>query len=180
MILFQDYSDAAKLAYNDAVIFSTRYLPPRDFFAQDTHMDFELTIARLKLFVLKQTACRIIPDFDLLPVKNFASWLARTKDGKGAIFLFARQMMNWEQTSRMPQRVQKIRSIIHELGHIRLTPKLLISAKPGEITIPASPEEERVAWVYCLNFLAVILGEYSLNSRIQTPIGIDDAPKLFL
>jgi hypothetical protein len=76
--------------------------------------------------------------------------------------------------------VQMLRSLIHELGHLRLSEALMETIGGnaiGKKFVPATPAEEQKAWVFAFMFLGLLIGAYAFQTR-RDERDCDDAPKL--
>lgn len=184
MLLESEYNRAFKLAREDAASIIRDFIKSDLFFQQDDkdRAGYARVISRLAHFAHRNFGV-IIHQFDYEDVPGFASWLVRSGNGTGGIALYRTQMAKWAAKTKMPLHVQMIRSIIHEFGHLRLSPHILMDTllpRKGakhQIAPHASPLEEELAWVYACSLLGIMLGDYSFHSRKYR---VDDAPRLFL
>ena len=135
-------------------------------------------IPSLALFIVNLTGATI-QNFRSLPAPNYGSWLFTTSAGNSSIYLDQRQMTVWHQETGMPLDIQQLRSIVHELGHLRMNLRLAAGKSGHGFVEPSYPEEEEAAWIYAMLFIGLILGDYSFNSR-KPPDDCDDVPKLRL
>ncbi len=150
---------------------SKRFCDPQDETEERARMP---ALAR---FVFDLTGATI-QNFQQLPAKNYASWLFAASIGQTSIYLDERQMISWHQQTKVPVRSQQIRSIVHELGHLQFSLRLL-TGQTGTFVSPSYPVEEEKAWVYGIFFLGLLVGDYSFHCR-HAPYHCDDAPKLRL
>lgn len=118
----------------------------------------------------------IVVPLNKLPEAHFSSWLFLSAEDEINIVLDLEMMRSWSQTSGLPFAIQRIRSIIHELGHIIFSTHLIFNAKAGSFMPKATAKEEEVAWVYTFAFLACLVGDYSLTVRASRDT--DETPKL--
>ena len=132
----------------------------------------------LKEFVEKTTAGKIQDIYyRKLPRRGFSSWLFHVGDGNYQIALDDEQINEWEKETGLPAGVQKIRSILHEVGHYHLSK----GAQPNEGSGPAffkdsEPYEETQAWHYAMSFLGIVIGSYAADARDSNKP--DDSAKL--
>lgn len=109
---------------------------------------------------------------------GYASWLYIV-DNKFRIVVDVQQIDLWSTGhASPPPAVQKIRSIIHELGHILLHGEQLKPTQAVGPVVSVSPVQEAAAWVFAMTFVGVLLGCYSEHSRSAHQC--DDAPRVFL
>ena len=125
--------------------------------------DERAKLPALARFVFDLTGATI-QSFNALPAREYASWLFAISDVTTAIYLDEGQMHNWHQRTGMPVEVQKVRSIVHEVGHLQFSVRLL-TCPPNQFVPPSYPEEEEKAWVYAMTFLGVVMGDYSRSCR---------------
>lgn len=188
MIALDELNTVAQSAHRDAADFL--YIKDSvGFFSQgkphytDQHLDYISNIAKLKIFLRAQY--EILVPFELDdtpgPCSGYASWLTVSNETpKGAIQLFVKPMIVWHEQTRIPQGVQKIKTILHELGHVCMTPRLLQRTPNagGPYDLRATEEEEEIAWVYAIAFLGVLVGDYS--RQMQSKFLTDDTPRVYL
>jgi len=185
MLSVADFTMACSTAREEAGKLS-KDLDSSEFFDQDKDdkSGYARVIARLKHFIHRTCRGTLILHLTYDDVPGFASWLVRSGNGTGGIALYVTQMVKWAAKTKMPLHVQKIRSIIHELGHIKLSPHLLQNTLPPaprqdvRRSPYASPFEEEMAWVFACAFMGFFLGDYSFNSRKDH--ARDDAPRFFI
>jgi len=116
-----------------------------------------------------------IDNFDKQKDHEFGAWLCCTEDWteefkKYKILLYPQQMEKLSESNDFPPIIQKIRCIIHELGHILMSPP-----KPDpEHSLPGtkeylaktqSPTNEEKAWIFTFCFFATIWGQHAFQIR---------------
>lgn len=165
------------MAHQEMVSF-LKWISAQDFFEQDHKgkSGYAMVIARLKLFLHCSHRITVHDLEEAQP--GFASWLLKCGDGKGGIALYSKTMASWAGRSGMPLHVQKIRCIIHELGHIKTNPDLLNNTPAAKNAPYATAEDEETAWAFTGAFLGLMLGRYS--KMIRATRLEDDAPKKFM
>ena len=122
MIELNEFEKVYRQAWADAKRFMAEFTQSVEFFEQGTTDDYVRAINGLKAFLNDADELGIV-DFvnvEMLPEPNFASWLMKTDEGHIGIGLLERQMKYWAKVGGMPVRAQKLRSIIHEIGHLRI------------------------------------------------------------
>lgn len=134
-------------------------------------------------FVQAHAKLRVL-ECERLPEPGFASWLHISSEAEGrptgaTIGVDTKLMGDWFKTSAMPMVCQMLRSVLHELGHYRLSPHLVDRAKPDGFSADASDEEEEKAWVYAFIFLGILAGAYARECR-KPEHNRDDVPKVYL
>lgn len=168
----------ANQAHEDAIAFlSQPNVNSKRFCDPQTQAEEHARLPALSLFVTNLTGATVVP-FKKLPHPNFASWLFSVSESDMAIYLDQRQMLVWQQQTGSDVQTQQIRSILHELGHLRLAPRLM-EGPTATFAPHATANEEENAWAYAMIFLALVLGDYCLNAR-QHPHNCDDTPKVRL
>ena len=187
-----DFGLACTTAYMDAEAFRTHYLSGtiRDFFDRRP-MNIYRAVSDLILFCADYAELEV-QTFAALPRPNFASWLMKLSSTRAGIALAISQMRQWEwmpdaqtvfQSRGIPLPTQKIRSLIHEVGHHHISDLCgLRRTTPEEevgLSRSADGREEELAWVYTFVFLSILLGDYSFLSRQGQP-ELDDVPKIFV
>lgn len=110
---------------------------------------------------------------------GYASWLW-VINSNFVIVVDVQQLDVWaKRDASPPVAVQKIRSIVHELGHILLHgTQLKPQNAPGPVA-SVDATQEAAAWVFAMTFVGVLFGCYSERSRNCHP-SCDDAPRLYL
>lgn len=175
------YRAAVDCAHAHALFFLEKIATSEAFFDQSAwpqSLYKSPQVIQVCQFAIKLHQLRTI-DVEYLPQERFASWLYRSSPDSYSIGLCSRQMITWQEQTGMPVVAQAIRSVIHELGHYKLSPRLLLRPSRGPFSISATPEEEEKAWVYTFIILGILLGDYSYNRR-KDPDESDDAPKVFV
>jgi hypothetical protein len=119
----------------------------------------------------------ILEDFKL-PGRDFASWLFTLSGDTMRIVVDQKRLRQWARVSRLPLDVQKVRSILHELGHLQLSDTLKKGRK-NRFTRSATAFEEERAWIYSMLFLALLMGDYARYNRTP-PRFADDTPRLLI
>ncbi|HEY0552240.1 MAG TPA: hypothetical protein VGF13_21750 [Verrucomicrobiae bacterium] len=171
-----DRTRIVQQAYEDAVAFlSQPNVNSKRFCDPQTKAEEHARLPALNLFVANLTGATVVP-FKKLPHPNFASWLFSVAPENMAIYLDQRQMVVWQQQTGATVQTQQIRSIAHELGHLRLAPRLQ-NGPLATFAPHATANEEENAWVYAMMFLALVLGDYCFSAR-QHPHNCDDTPKV--
>ena len=173
MINSKRFTQASQQAYLDVTQFFDECLPgpmpvfDRRFFGKDLIWAY--------IFAFKITGVGPV-GMGRLPRPGFSSWLMTSPDT--AIALFESQLTMWQQKPptrfAVRQELQKARTVLHEVGHIRLQPHLLRGSS-GVFAIPAEPGDEEQAWVYAGTVLALLLGDYAYLAR-TSPGGSDTTP----
>lgn len=133
-------------------------------------------VLRLIRFVQEKLDLNVL-GFKSLPASGFASWLFKSGHGSFTIAMDESQMKKWSRETGVPVEAQVVRSILHEVGHARLSPRLTEGQMQTFTPTPTAQEEE-IAWAYAMIFLSLLLGDYS-STRRRT-VNCDDAPKLLL
>lgn len=116
---------------------------------------------------------------------GYASWLMvdRRHGVPFGIALHSEQMRQWSQDPNLPtvyEDAQEARCILHELGHVRVTPNLLKRAAddprrpPAGLTAKADPEDEVGPWMYAVAILGTFLAQHALETRRK--VDTDNAP----
>ena len=156
-------------AYDLAKCFVENYLPPDADLTENYHgqIKYSPILGALANFVTDVSGTQIgLMEFD---PEGFASWLYADDFGLN-IVLDPRQMQIWAQQNALPIHTQRLRCVIHELGHIFLS-NIVPSAQPPTkygIQAQSVPErEEEKAWAFTFMFLAVLLGDYSYRRRVK-------------
>lgn len=186
MIAKGHFSDVSAVAYDCALSF-------RNEFMSEDALDLRSVgrrglasppiLSDLILYVQEVFECDIYPLE--ISEQGFASWLVISGDkaegsDRYSIALDNGPMMSWTAQTGMPLATQKIRSILHEIGHLHFSLK---THDPN--TVPfigvVQPIEEEKAWVFAMTFLGVLLGDYSFSSRdVVAGNGVDDSPSIIL
>ena len=109
--------------------------------------------------------------------RGYCSWLMALP--VPGIVVDRGQIRQWARDEGAPHaHLQEARVILHELGHVRLSPYLLASPGPGGLARRASPEEEELAWAYAMAVIALLLAAYARS--IRETKNMDDAPSIMV
>lgn len=135
-------------------------------------------VTTLSLFAYQVFGLRVLP-FNDAHRQGYASWLMKSSPATFNIAVFPRQMTAWWEANGVPRPVQFIRSIIHEIGHYKLSKYVTSDPSTPGFSPAASPEEEEKAWVFTFLFLAILVGDYSYRRR-KSIEDCDDCPKLMI
>jgi hypothetical protein len=176
MLTKQDFDTVCNAARDEATLFS-KFVTSHEIFEQDspTKIGYAYLIARLKHFMNRKHISVIDLDHH---ASGFGSWLMKTGDGEGGITIYRKQLAIWYTQTKLPLHVQQIRCIVHELGHIKLSPHLLKGTVRSQNAPHATPLEEEFAWLFTCVFLGAFLGDYSRQIRLGSLL--DDAPRKYL
>jgi hypothetical protein len=110
--------------------------------------------------------------------KGFSSWLM-VIDNTVAIAVDFKQMRGWSQDFNRVSNldIQISRAVLHEVGHIKLTPYLLgISQEDGGRVPPADPEDEVAPWAYAFAIIGILLSAYARNAHFKRKT--EDTPSI--
>ena len=125
-------------------------------------------------FARRFAGVRILQGLTRLPQTRYGSWLMVLPSP--AVVINAYQLRQWSQASGarrhvVPFELQVVRTVLHEIGHMRVSPYLLKRAGRRRFALPCKPSDEEAAWVYAIAALGILLGDYALHMREQD---IDD------
>jgi len=189
-----NFSLVCNKAHEDATEFHDNYLSgtTREFFDREPRLIKRAVSDVIKFCTLH--AALSVQTVLVLPRPNFASWLIKLSPTQGGIAMAENQMRQWEwmppdgnpyHAKGIPVPTQKIRSMIHELGHhvisdlCGLNSTIRTGVPAGQPVAPSVPHEEELAWVYAFTFLGILLGDYALESRSGL-LDMDDLPRVFV
>jgi hypothetical protein len=120
-----------------------------------------------------------------LPRRGYFSWLVVAKPGVPEAIAIDTGRVNdlrrGDGQEIPATSVMRSRLVLHELGHIFATPELLqqptITHLGYEYAVPATPEQEEIAWVWVYCLLGIALGDLAL-ARASRLIPCDDVVKM--
>lgn len=136
-------------------------------------------LAALAQFALDTANCHLA-HIQFTP-NGFGSWLFADGDSY-TIVMNPHQMQHWFQMDGMLIHTQIVRAVIHEIGHVVLSAKVVEEAdgrrgraralgqgsvKNGIASV--EPGEEEKAWVFTWMVLGIVLGSYSRRRREGVP-----------
>jgi len=176
MISLVAFAKAALHAFDDVRFFLARYMS-----ASPPLLDYPITDQPGWSFLFAYLLTGVAPQgFTArgFPWPHYGSWLLVLP--RPAIAVNEPQLRAWATKaglrSNVEVRLQVARTILHEVGHMRLHPHLLNPAPAAPFAQPARGEDEDEAWVYAYTVLAIIQGDYALCSRSTN--GFDDTPAI--
>lgn len=122
-----------------------------------------------------QASAPVLP-FRSLPEPGFSSWLIGLPEPRIAVD--KSQLLDWEESTRIPWQILGARTIYHEVGHCVLNSRLLQTKNSGArgFVKTADPEEENEAWLFSILVLAFAVGDYS--EFCKNEFNVDDTPGL--
>jgi hypothetical protein len=175
----EEYGEIAGYAHEYAQQFLGTYLrPDDDLTIRGDAVTPSPLMNALVAFVQDAVGCHIIEA--PLPHKDYASWLCFDKEDRISIALDIRQMGVWQGQNGMPVDLQKNRSLLHELGHVLLSPAVPDNAHEAAgapLVKPVKPDEEERAWIFAMSFLTAVLADYAQNCRSGPGPECDMTPK---
>jgi hypothetical protein len=123
-----------------------------------------------------------VQNFSRLPAKNYGSWLLVLPEP--GIAVSADQLEWWyanppKGSFPVPPSTQIARTVLHELGHMKMHPHLLRPAPAtGKFAPWANPKDEEQAWIYAGSVMTILMGDYARHARVTR--GVDDTPRVAL
>jgi len=193
MIDLGDFKKAVEEAYEQFRLFVTQCPSAREFLKQPPNQDRTPIVQQFLEDIHK---CTVVPLNRLQP--GYASWLFSMGEGRMKVVYDHSQIQGWAKEqmktiigspppnnapalSKFLEDVQTTRSLLHELGHLRLAEDLLANLRksPPNERKWATAQEEQKAWVFAFCFLGLMLGKYAHETR-QIDDHCDDAPKIIV
>jgi hypothetical protein len=127
-------------------------------------------------FFVKMLTQVTVQNLSRLPAQGYGSWLLLLP--QPTIAVSADQTDFWFKNPPgwgppVPPSTQVARTVLHELGHMKMQPYLLADQRNVQHFAPtANPKDEEQAWIYAATVITIFMGDYARHKRITE--GIDD------